>query len=188
MTAPPCPAICRRAPGEVAEWLKAADCKSARASVRWFESSPLHHISSSYLQAITCQRYLLRADSHVVLPCDIPARGVVRYDRKGEGCVNDRQQDKAYSNRDSGEFLVRRLSDGQLEVLQLVDQHMNSKEIGARLGISSHTVDQRIRGAIKVLGVSRRQEAARLVGRASPYQPIDTSSAAYRRWPNPRRW
>ena len=29
-------------PGEVAEWLKAADCKSARASVRWFESSPLH--------------------------------------------------------------------------------------------------------------------------------------------------
>ena len=30
------------APGEVAEWLKAADCKSARASVRWFESSPLH--------------------------------------------------------------------------------------------------------------------------------------------------
>ena len=30
-------------PGEVAEWLKAADCKSARESVRWFESSPLHH-------------------------------------------------------------------------------------------------------------------------------------------------
>ena len=33
------------APGEVAEWLKAADCKSARASVRWFESSPLHQAS-----------------------------------------------------------------------------------------------------------------------------------------------
>ena len=29
--------------GQVAEWLKAADCKSARASVRWFESSPVHH-------------------------------------------------------------------------------------------------------------------------------------------------
>ena len=26
--------------GQVAEWLKAADCKSARFSVRWFESSP----------------------------------------------------------------------------------------------------------------------------------------------------
>jgi hypothetical protein len=29
--------------GQVAEWLKAADCKSARVSVRWFESSPAHH-------------------------------------------------------------------------------------------------------------------------------------------------
>jgi hypothetical protein len=29
--------------GGVAEWLKAADCKSARVCVRWFESSPLHH-------------------------------------------------------------------------------------------------------------------------------------------------
>ena len=28
--------------GQEAEWLKAADCKSARASVRWFESSPVH--------------------------------------------------------------------------------------------------------------------------------------------------
>ena len=37
-----CPAnLC----GQVAEWLKAADCKSARASVRWFESSPVHHPS-----------------------------------------------------------------------------------------------------------------------------------------------
>ena len=37
------------APGEVAEWLKAADCKSARASVRWFESSPLHQSRSAAL-------------------------------------------------------------------------------------------------------------------------------------------
>ncbi len=29
--------------GEVAEWLKAADCKSAPGRVRRFESSPLHH-------------------------------------------------------------------------------------------------------------------------------------------------
>ncbi len=37
--------------GEVAEWLKAADCKSARASVRWFESSPLHHPSDQSVRA-----------------------------------------------------------------------------------------------------------------------------------------
>ena len=34
--------------GQVAEWLKAADCKSARASVRWFESSPVHHTNALF--------------------------------------------------------------------------------------------------------------------------------------------
>ena len=29
--------------GGVAEWLKAADCKSADVRLRWFESYPLHH-------------------------------------------------------------------------------------------------------------------------------------------------
>ena len=61
---------------------------------------------------------------------------------------------------------LRGLSKGQLEVLRLVDLHHNSKEIAAKLGISSHTVDQRVRGAIRLLGVSRRSEAARLVGEA----------------------
>lgn len=55
------------------------------------------------------------------------------------------------------------LSSGQLEVLRLVNRHLNSKEIAGSLGISSHTVDQRVRGAIRRLGVSRRSEAARLV-------------------------
>ena len=32
--------------GEVAEWLMAADCKSALLRVRWFESSPLHQVMS----------------------------------------------------------------------------------------------------------------------------------------------
>jgi hypothetical protein len=55
------------------------------------------------------------------------------------------------------------LSRGQLEVLRLVNRHLSSKEIAAELGISSHTVDQRVRGAIRTLGVARRSEAARLV-------------------------
>lgn len=67
---------------------------------------------------------------------------------------------------------LARLSEGQLHVLRLVNQHLNSKEIAAELGISPHTVDQRIRGAIKTLGVSKRQEAARLVSRAEPYQRL----------------
>ena len=40
---------------------------------------------------------------------------------------------------------VARLSQGQLDCLLLVDQHLSSKEIAGELGISSHTVDQRIR-------------------------------------------
>ena len=68
---------------------------------------------------------------------------------------------------------IGRLSEGQLAVLRLVAQHMNSKEIAAALGISPHTVDQRIRTAIRLLGVTRRQEAARLVALVEgPYQPL----------------
>ena len=48
-------------------------------------------------------------------------------------------------------------------MLRLVNRHLSSKEIAAELGISSHTVDQRVRGAIRTLGVTRRSEAARLV-------------------------
>jgi len=68
---------------------------------------------------------------------------------------------------------VDRLSPGQIEVLLLVDLHHSSKEIAARLGISPHTVDQRIRGALDKLGVDRRGEAARMVGASvSPSDPV----------------
>lgn len=60
---------------------------------------------------------------------------------------------------------VARLSPGQLDCLKLVDEHLSSKEIAVELGISSHTVDQRIRGALQILGVERRAQAARLVAR-----------------------
>jgi DNA-binding CsgD family transcriptional regulator len=68
---------------------------------------------------------------------------------------------------------VARLSAGQLDCLRLVDQHLNSKEIAAELGISPHTVDQRIRGALHILGVERRAQAARIVARYhGPYQRL----------------
>jgi DNA-binding CsgD family transcriptional regulator len=62
---------------------------------------------------------------------------------------------------------VARLTPGQLDCLRLVDEHLSSKEIAARLGISPHTVDQRIRGALQTLGVERRSQAARLVAQYS---------------------
>ena len=68
---------------------------------------------------------------------------------------------------------VRRLSPGQLDCLLLVDQHLSSKEIAVELGISSHTVDQRVRQALQILGVERRAQAARIVARhQGPYQRL----------------
>ena len=68
---------------------------------------------------------------------------------------------------------VARLSEGQLDCLRLVDQHLSSKEIAVELNISPHTVDQRIRGALHILGVERRTQAARLVAQAcGPYQRL----------------
>ena len=68
---------------------------------------------------------------------------------------------------------VARLTAGQLDCLRLVDQHLSSKEIAAELGISPHTVDQRVRQALATLGVERRAQAARLVAQSSgPYQRL----------------
>ncbi len=85
---------------------------------------------------------------------------------------------------ESGEYVVpddddriSRLTEGQRQCLALVDQHLSSKEIALRLGISPHTVDQRIRQALHTLGVERRGEAARLVAASGalsgePYQRL----------------
>ena len=68
---------------------------------------------------------------------------------------------------------VARLTPGQLDCLRLVDQHLSSKEIAAELKISPHTVDQRIRQALQILGVERRSQAARIVAQYSePYQRL----------------
>jgi DNA-binding CsgD family transcriptional regulator len=68
---------------------------------------------------------------------------------------------------------VARLSAGQLDCLRLVDQHWSSKEIAAELKISPHTVDQRIRQALAILGVERRTQAARIVAQyTGPYQRL----------------
>ena len=68
---------------------------------------------------------------------------------------------------------IARLSPGQLDCLRLVDQHLSSKEIAGELDISSHTVDQRIRGALHILGVERRAQAARIIAQhCGPYQRL----------------
>jgi DNA-binding CsgD family transcriptional regulator len=82
---------------------------------------------------------------------------------------------KALNMDDADEMSERvaRLTAGQLDCLLLVDQHLSSKEIAAELNISPHTVDQRVRQALAILGVERRAHAARIVARSNgPYQRL----------------
>ena len=71
-----------------------------------------------------------------------------------------------YVLSDPAQDRLARLSDGQRACLVFVDQHLSSKEIALKLGISPHTVDQRVRQALQILGVERRGEAARMVAAA----------------------
>ena len=100
---------------------------------------------------------------------------------RGVGTALEDSDESPYGDRnargsDAGDPVakrVARLSAGQLDCLRLVDQHLNSKEIAVELGISPHTVDQRIRQSLQILEVDRRAQAARLVAQYSgPYQRL----------------
>jgi DNA-binding CsgD family transcriptional regulator len=85
----------------------------------------------------------------------------------GAGSDDPAQGDNEVAER------VARLSAGQLDCLRLVGQHLSSKEIAAELKISPHTVDQRVRQSLQILGVERRSQAARLVAEhAGEYQRL----------------
>lgn len=56
---------------------------------------------------------------------------------------------------------IARLSEGQRICLRMVLRHMSSKEIARALGISRHTVDQRLRLAMQTLQAANRIDAAR---------------------------
>lgn len=61
-----------------------------------------------------------------------------------------------------------RLTDKQRACLDLLLEHLTSKQIARRLGISKHTVDQRLAGAREILGASDRSEAAFIYGQLKP--------------------
>ena len=58
---------------------------------------------------------------------------------------------------------LARLTDGQRTCLRLVLMHLSSKDIARELGISPHTVDQRLKAAARILSVDSRVEAARML-------------------------
>jgi DNA-binding CsgD family transcriptional regulator len=58
---------------------------------------------------------------------------------------------------------ITKLTDSQRAYLRLVLEHRSSKEIAQQFGISAHTVDKRIKEAMRILGVSSRIEAAKML-------------------------
>ena len=81
------------------------------------------------------------------------------------------------------------MSEGQRACLRMVYRHMETKEIARILEISPDGVAQRIKTAMRILGVHRRRDAARILaeaeglsGPAAPYPsqvnpPWDIASA-----------
>jgi DNA-binding CsgD family transcriptional regulator len=69
---------------------------------------------------------------------------------------------------------IAALPEHQKICLRKVLEHKSSKEIAIELGISPHTVDQRLKSAMQALGVGTRVAAARLLAEheATSYQPL----------------
>ncbi|WP_234715647.1 response regulator transcription factor [Sphingopyxis macrogoltabida] len=66
------------------------------------------------------------------------------------------------------------LSAAQIETLRHVFEHKNSKEIARLMGVSPHTVDERVRRSLKKLNVSNRIEAARILARNGVFDHVTT--------------
>jgi DNA-binding CsgD family transcriptional regulator len=73
-----------------------------------------------------------------------------------------------------------RLTEMQRKCLRLVYAHLSSKEIAPRLGIEPGTVDQYLKAAMRILGVTDRRTAALMLaeheharGQPLVYQPSD---------------
>ncbi|WP_164156268.1 response regulator transcription factor [Sandarakinorhabdus rubra] len=87
----------------------------------------------------------------------------------GDGCALDFSRAatnrysvvKQSSHEGQRDQRVMLLTDAERDCLRLVYQHMTSKDIARQLGVSPHTVDMRLRQAIRKLEVTSRIEAAR---------------------------
>ncbi len=80
--------------------------------------------------------------------------------------------------------VLDKLNEGQRDCLRLVLAHLSSKEIARQLDISPHTVDQRLRTAMRILNAQSRFDAARKFAELDPensyqsliYQSVDIAT------------
>ena len=89
-------------------------------------------------------------------------RGVVQGEAALSGAVARRLLDQVRSGGGRSavpDGVARVLSARELEVLLLLDRHLGTDEIAARLFISEHTVRSHVKSLLSKLGVSSRREA-----------------------------
>ena len=67
------------------------------------------------------------------------------------------------------DLIAASLSARELEVLLLLDEHLGTDEIAARLYISEHTVRSHVKSLLRKLGVSSRREALETLATARAY-------------------
>ena len=88
-------------------------------------------------------------------------RGVVHGEAALSGEVARRllEQVREGGSRGVPDEIANLLSARELEVLLLLDEHLGTDEVAARLYISEHTVRSHVKSLLRKLGVSSRQEA-----------------------------
>mgnify|MGYP000203293175 CR=1 FL=1 len=104
--------------------------------------------------------YLLKSEAPERIAAFL--RGVVRGEAALSGAVARRLLDRVREGGRLGgvpETIAARLSAREVEVLLLLDEHLTTDEIAARLYISEHTVRSHVKSLLRKLGVSSRREA-----------------------------
>ena len=104
--------------------------------------------------------YLLKSEAPERIAAFL--RGVVRGEAALSGAVARRLLDRVREGGRLGgvpETIAARLSAREVEVLLLLDEHLTTDEIAARLFISEHTVRSHVKSLLRKLGVSSRREA-----------------------------
>jgi DNA-binding NarL/FixJ family response regulator len=90
-------------------------------------------------------------------------RGVAKGDAALSGSIARRLLEKVREGRDAAggvpDSIAATLSAREVEVLLLLDEHLGTDEIAARLYISEHTVRSHVKSLLRKLGVSSRRQA-----------------------------
>jgi DNA-binding NarL/FixJ family response regulator len=95
-------------------------------------------------------------------------RGVVNGEAALSGSIARRLLEQVREGRDHAvpDEISSLLSDRELEVLLLLDEHLSTEEIAHRLFISEHTVRSHVKSLLHKLGVSSRRQALEALSRA----------------------